>query len=85
MKKNLTVKIFAFLALFWILISIIWVWILFFMEWSNISQDQQVLTQEELQKMIEEWKLQINWSWAETLTWAESWIELKVWTSETQK
>ena len=69
MKKNLTVQIFAFLALFWIIISIVWVWILFFMEWTSSGVQEQVLTPEELQKMIDEGNLQITESWALVWTW----------------
>jgi len=44
MKRNMTVKIFAFLALFWIIVSVIWTWIIFFM-WS--SYNKEITTQEQ--------------------------------------
>lgn len=70
MKKNITVKIFAFLALFWIVISIIWTWIMIFL-WGNSTntEKQDSLTQEDLQKMIDSWKIKITNSWSITSTW----------------
>lgn len=77
MKKNITIKIFAFLALFWIVISVVWTWILIFFWDTTPVENQNVFNSEEFQKMIDEWKIDISGSW-ETNTW-----EL-VWTGETK-
>jgi len=61
MKKNTTIKIFAFLALFWIIASIIWTWILIFfwgnweITWNNYEiTTENTLTSEDLQKIIDD-------------------------------
>ncbi len=56
-KKNIVAKVFAFLALFWIIIWIIWTWILFVVQsWSS----KKTISKEELQKLIKENKIKIT-------------------------
>ena len=73
MKKNITVKIFAFLALFWIIISVVWTGILIFFWDNEVVQTEQVLTQEELQKFIDSWDIKISNSGSLTSTWELTW------------
>ena len=55
MKKNATAKVFAAIALFWIIIWIIGTAILFIVQWwATPQQAAQVLTEEELQEIIDE-------------------------------
>lgn len=81
MKKNITSKIFAFLALFWILAWILWTWILFIVwSWSNPETNKQY-SEEELQQLINNiqtatWETANNeavdlmWTWIiETNSW----------------
>ena len=42
----------ALLALAGIILSIVWTWILILFSWSNTSQTEQTLSQEELQELI---------------------------------
>jgi hypothetical protein len=71
MKKNITVKIFAFLALFWIIASVIWTWIMVFFGNDIISETQteKILTQKEIDKIISEWNIKIANSWSTIETW----------------
>lgn len=69
MKKNITVKIFAFLALFWIIASVIWTWIMIFFGNNKVYETEKVLTQEDIEKIISEWKIKITNSWSTTQTW----------------
>ena len=73
MKKNITIKIFAFMALFWIIISVVWTWILIFMWGNEVVQEEQVFNQEDLQKLIDSWELQISNSWSITSMWEITW------------
>lgn len=69
----------AFLALFWIIIWIIWTWLLIIFSWSNTTE--QTLTPEqylELQKYLDtqSWSVDTNswvviemWTGSQTLTW----------------
>jgi preprotein translocase subunit SecG len=54
-KKNIAVKIMAFLALFWIIASIIWTWILVIM-WDNY-EEEQVLNIKDLEEITGSWDL----------------------------
>lgn len=72
-KKNIFIKIMAFLALFWIIIWVIWTWILILFSWNNNETSSQTLTPEQyeqIQKLIKEntWSLQAQ-TWTITLTW----------------
>lgn len=58
MAKKVVVKVFAFLALFWILIWIVGTSILFFLDPNN-GEQEKILTPEELQKLIN------SWTWVE--------------------
>ena len=69
MKKNITIKIFAFLALFWIIVSVVWTWILIFMWGDEVVQEEQVFTQEDLQKLIDSWDIKISNSGSITSSW----------------
>ena len=81
MKKNITIKIFAFLALFWIIVSVVWTGIMMFMWGNEVVQEEQVFTQEDLQKLIDSWEIKISnsgsvtWSWEVTWTWEIEIIE----------
>ena len=66
MKKNITIKIFAFLALFWIIVSVVWTWILIFMWGDEVTQEEKVFTQEEIQKLIDSWNITSTWE----ITWS---------------
>jgi len=57
MARTKISKIMAILALSWIIISIIWTWILFFMWWWNNSKQ---ITKKELQKLIDENKIEVK-------------------------
>ncbi len=58
MKRNAVVKIFAFLALFWIIVSVVGVWILMFF-WNHSYPVEHSLTPEELQRLIESRDLEV--------------------------
>jgi preprotein translocase subunit SecG len=71
MAKNKWTKIMAFLALFWIIIWIVWTWVLMIFS-NNNTNEQQTLTQEqyiELQKLIEAQSWVILDENIETLSW----------------
>jgi predicted adenine nucleotide alpha hydrolase (AANH) superfamily ATPase len=69
MKKNITVKIFAFLALFWIIASVIWTWIMVFFGNNITSETEKVLTQKDIERIISEWNMKIANSWSTIETW----------------
>lgn len=71
MKKNIAVKIIAGLALFWIILSVVWTWILVFFSSNTTTKIENTLTPEDLQKIIDSQKVQ-NWTWTSDL-----WIEIK--------
>ena len=55
MKKNATAKIFAAIALFWIIIWIVGTAILFIVQWWAAPQiPQEILSEEELQEIIDQ-------------------------------
>jgi len=63
MKKNKTVKVMAFLALLWIIISIIWTALLILSS-PKPEVQQSPISVEELQKIIDENKAKIQtWTW----------------------
>jgi len=63
MKKNKTVKVMAFLALLWIIISIIWTALLILSS-PKPEVQQSPISVEELQKIIDENKSKIQtWTW----------------------
>lgn len=80
MRKNIMSKIFAFLALFWIIIWIVWTGILFFMSPNTTNNSNINLTSEELQKLIQSWtwvqldnsieEIIDSWTVEETQTWS---------------
>ena len=68
-KKNKIVKVFALLGLLWIVVSVVWTWILILTTPSEpqiyqIQDNNNDLTKEALQKIIDENKVEIN-----TSTW----------------
>lgn len=81
-KKNKMTKIMAILALFWIIIWIVWTWILIIVNWWKSSNTEQTLTPEQykdIQKLIKSqwwtWSLDNTWTttsktWSTTLTWS---------------
>lgn len=78
MKRETISKIMAIIALIWISIGIVWTWVLvlFWGEW-NTSQNN--ITKDNIQKMIDEWKIKISDSSWNTQTWAininsETWV-----------
>lgn len=87
-----TTKVMAFLALFWIIIWIVWTWILIIINWWwNSSTSDQSLTPEqfqELQDLIKSqwWTWALNNSWATTNSWSETltstWSETSTWKVE---
>ena len=87
MKKNLIVKIFAFLALFGILVWILWTWILFFMSKKSIVvEDKPKITQEELDMLIDSMKKTASWvtqTWEinneDILNMTETWVLISSW------
>ncbi len=69
-KKNKTVKLFAILGLFWIIVSVVWSGILVFISQNSYEQertfqyDRNTISQEEIQKIIDENKIEIKtWTW----------------------
>jgi len=55
-KQKKWVQIMAFLALFWIVIWIIWTWALVLFNWNNNNTEQKTLTAEQyaqLQQLLE--------------------------------
>ncbi len=58
MKKNIVAKVMAFIALAWIIISIIWTWLLIIFSSSSTNNWSETLTQEDLQKLLEN-----SWTW----------------------
>ncbi len=68
MKKNIAVKVVAFLALFWIIISVVWTWILILL-WDN-NQAETNLSLEQIQKIIDDEKAKVlTWT---TNTWNQN-------------
>ena len=60
-QKNLTVKIVAWLALWAILISVVWTWILFVYEaYFNPAPQAQDISQEELDALIQQLQLEME-------------------------
>ncbi len=58
---NKFTQAFAFVALFWIIISVIWTGLLMFFWNSNVNvEEERVITQEELQKIISEQKIEVT-------------------------
>ncbi len=67
MKKKLIIKIFAFLALFGILVWILWTWVLFFMSKKiNVVEDKPQISEKELNMLIDSIKKTDSW---QTQTW----------------
>jgi len=69
-KRNTMAKVFAFLALFWIVLGIIGTGVLFIF-WNNQSNNDiekvQTVSPEELKKMIDSWEIKIS-----TNTWTKN-------------
>ncbi len=73
-RGNFIAKFFAFLALFWIVIWIIWTWVLFLIWGGNTSSQTQTMSYDEFQKLVESWAFSWELSWnqtasGETSTW----------------
>jgi len=67
-KKNLIAKFFAYLALFWIVVWMIWTWMLFIF-WNNSNQAQvnkkiENISSEKLKEMIKSGEIKVK-----TQTW----------------
>ncbi len=66
MKKNKTVKIMAFLALLWIIISVVWTWILILTSWNNEetkiykTSNSWTITEKELKKLLPNTKINLG-------------------------
>lgn len=77
-KKNTVTQIMAFLALFWIIASIIWTWLIIIFSWWN--NNEQTITEEQfldIQKLIETQ----SWAVIETNSWSIESLDLKIKTS----
>lgn len=57
-KNNVVVKIFAFLALFWIFASIVATWILFIFS----SNEPKSISKEKIEELVKQYKLNNTWS-----------------------
>lgn len=71
MKRDTLSKIMAVLALIWITIWVVWTWLMAILWWETSSpiETTQKITNEDIQKMIDEWKIKtVDSSWA-----SESW------------
>jgi len=82
MSKNRWTKIMAFLALFWIIISLIWTWLLVIFwdnqntnNWKNLTPEQI----KQIQNMIK------SWTWIKVSTWetTSTWNLKITWSWET--
>lgn len=80
-KKDKWMKIMAFLALFWIIIWIIWTWLLIIFNWWQSVETEQTLTPEQYQQLQEMIKSQW-WSWTLNNTWTtNTWSISLSWTT----
>lgn len=71
MKKWLLPKIVAFLALFWIVIWIVWTAVLFILspKWQIDNANNEIkLTPEQLKQLQE-----LTWSWTNNSSWTVVW------------
>jgi len=60
-RKNTAAKVFAFIALFGIVLGIIWTWALFIFGNSQAPEQKvQTINPEQLQKMIENMQVEVN-------------------------
>ena len=60
-RKNMAAKVFAFIALFWIVLGIIWTWALFIFGNSQMPEEKvQTVSPEQLQKMIDNMQVKVN-------------------------
>ena len=62
MKKNPMAKIMAILALFGIIVWIIWTWLLVIFSWGQTSNHQQQLSEEELQELLNNLEQSNSWT-----------------------
>jgi hypothetical protein len=83
MKKKMLPKIMAFIALFWIIISFIWVWILSILSPGKTNNNTNTtMTKEELEEFVRNYKTS---SWTiKTSSWninilTNSWIIDNTW------
>jgi hypothetical protein len=84
-RKKLSVQIFAYLALFWIIIWIIWTWLLF-ITWGWTTSNSETISYEELQKLIDSWAF--SWELLEKSSWSidsSTWdlLESSTWSMDT--
>ena len=81
MKKWIWPKVLAFLALFWIFVSLFSVWILFMVSPSNNTADSgtKPITQEDLNRMLEEYQ-RTSSGVLETGTWVSEDLNSSSWT-----
>jgi len=71
MKRETWSKIMAIFALIWVTIWVVWTWLMAILWWETNStiETKQKITNEDIQKMIDEWKIKtVDSSWA-----SESW------------
>jgi len=82
-KQNKAVKIMAFLALLWIIASILWTWILIMFWWNQTSQEVSPEEYMNIQNMInaQSWVIINTWSIENTSTWMQ--IISDTWITET--
>ena len=77
MKRDTLSKIMAIFALIWITIWIIWTWLMVILWWDSRtwSETTKQVTKEDLQKMIDEWKVKVSTdSWASESWNTNTWI-----------
>lgn len=71
-KREKKIKIMAWIALFWIIISIIWTWLIVIFSWWLWNNSSQTISTEELNKLQQLINAQ---SWSLNNTWTTSNIE----------
>lgn len=71
MSNQKWAKIMAILALIWIIFSVVWTSVLYFIEVNN-QEKNHTLTEEDLHRMIKNWQIKIS-TWAITNSWKITW------------
>jgi hypothetical protein len=73
---NKWAKIVAWIALFCIIISVVWTGILFIVQWTINTRDDVILTPEDLQKLIWTGTTTIEETIPENSEQTQTWVEL---------
>ncbi len=71
-KKNIGAKVFAFLALFWLFVGIVWTWVLFIV-WNSASTkdiNTKTISAEQIKQMIKSWKIKVE---------TKTWVSINTW------